>query len=479
MRNSFFMEMLLLVLILGCTKATEDEVVYEGLRLDMSALTLNRDILATIVPALNRTLKAQFHDLKESGSFWTTLHLTHIRITYYKINEERFNLTGFEYDAPVYKLKGAFESIYFHIAFHYTKTWLGIKVSSGHGSAAVTNVNSEILVLFNETDPDVVIPHPWDIKDLTLSSSLGAPTSWAKSMLHKHFIPVFHKAVDDAMFDFAHNLLRTYRYIEDIFPHDIDLVFRNDIISVKPTVNGSYLSIAFNTNITVNQYIVKKMYRQMKTDVVPQGDFDYCLAAQLVPDVLDALGKGGYYDTEVPPELWGFETEKIREFFNIMPTLKERYTGEETFAIHCQSSRFETTNDITQRGSQSPVLQMQNPTYCFVYVPATGEYFMMVDMFMRFYYEMKCTNESFYGHILFASLYGFKTLPDLPESKRLILDEHLQKFTSFFTDSELISPGIKVIPNRHNELKYDWAYIRPEEICFYYKENKPYTPNNN
>ena len=471
----FSRAILLLAVIAGCAMTLED-VYYEGLRLDMSALTLNRDIISNIVPALNRTLAATFPDMKEAGTFWSELHLSNIKVTYYKIVEDRFNITGFEYKYPIYKLKGGFESIYFHIAFDYKRTFLGFPVATGKGAGAVTNINSEILVLFNESDPDVLIPHPWDIRNMTVTSTLFAPTAWAQRMLHKNFIPLFHKVVDDSMFDFAHKLLRTYRYIEDIFPHDIDLVFRNDILSVTPTVGGNYLSIAFRTNITVNQYIFKRVHRRMRGEVVPKGDFDYCLSAQLVPDVMDALGKGGYYDSELPPSLWGFETDKIREFFNILPSLQERYTGDEPFAIHCQSSRFETVNDITQKDLSNPLLQLQNPNYCFIYVSSTGEYFLMVDIFMRFYYEMKCKDESFYGHILHAQVYGFNTLPSLPESKRRIVDDHLQKYISFFHDSELISPGIRVMPNRHEELAFEWAYMMPEEICFYYKEKRPISP---
>ncbi len=476
MRYFTSMGALMLVVLFGASAALE-EVWYEGLRLDMSALTLNRDILATIIPALNRTLEARFPDIVQKGSFWSETHLKDIRITYYKINEERLNITGFEYTYPIYKLKGTFESIYFHISFQYIRKVLGVTIGSGHGTGAVTNLNNEILVFFNESDPDVQIPHPWDVRNLTFTGWF-APSSEAKTLLHAHFVPVFHKAVDDAMFDFAHKLLRTYRYIEDVFPHDIDLVLRNDISGVMPTVGGNYLSITFRTNITVNQYIVKRMYRRMRAEVVPKGDFDYCLSAQLVPDVMDALGKGGYYDSEVPYSMWGFETGTVREFFDILPSLRDKYTGEEPFAIHCQSSRFETVNDITQRNMQTSLLQLQNPNYCFIYVPSTGEYFLMVDIFMRFYYEMKCKNESFYGHIMHSQMYGFKTLPSLPESKMRLLSDHLEQFTAFFSDTELISPGVQVVPNRHNELKYEWAYIMPEEICFYFKETRPISPNN-
>lgn len=460
---------LLSILVLGSALETQQ---YEGLRLDMSALTLNRDILGSIMPGLVKTLAHTFADINEAGNFFTHMYLTNIKITGYKINEERFDMNKYTYNGTTYTLQGAFEAIYFHISFNFKETFIGIPINTGHGSGAVTNLNSRILVFFNESDPDVQLPHPWDVKNVTLSS-LFPPTSWCQKMLHTHFVPHFHKAVDDSLNEFAHNLLKNYRYIEDIFPHNIDLVFRNDIISVMPSMGGTFISIAFKTNITVDQHVIKKMYRRMNGTIIPRGDFDYCLAGQLVPDVMDALAKGGYYDAEVDPGLLDYKTSKIREFFPIMPNLQERYTGDEDFAIHCQSSRFETVNDITERGKEYPLPQMQNPTFCFIYAVTSGEYFLILDIFLRFFYEMKCTlNQSFIGHVLTSDLYDFKTLPELPYSRHEMLDPHVRFFAHFFSDSELMSPGIKILPNREKELKFDGCYAMSEDICFHYKENR-------
>ncbi|MDR3737349.1 MAG: hypothetical protein P4L10_17715 [Acidobacteriaceae bacterium] len=443
----------------------------------MSALTLNRDILGVIIPALKLTLDATFPDIEGEGSFGSKKYMKNIKITSYKINEERFDINRYEYVAPTYKLKGSFEAIYFNVEFEYVQTWLGITVSSGPGSAAITNVNSEILVFFNESEPDVQIPHPWDVKNLTISAWISDST-WATTELHEHFVPHFHQVVDKSMDEFAHNLLKTYTYIEDVFPDDIDLVFRNKLMTVQPSMAGTYFSLAFKMNITVNNNIHRKMYRKMNGTIVPQGDFDYCLPAELIPAVLDTLGKGGYYDTEVMPEIWGFESDSIKEFYNIIPSLKEKYPESAKFAIHCQSSRFETVNDITQRDWIEPVLQLQDPGYCFAYLVDEGEYFLLLDVFMRYYYEMKCKVDSYYGHILYSELYAFRTVPELPYSRHEIMGHHLTNYSEIFHDSELVSPGIKVIPNRHTELTFASAYISREEICFYYKENRPIANNN-
>ena len=469
MRGLYTIAMLLLGFASGLDYAS-----YEGLRLDMSALTLNRDIIGTVIPGLNRTLKATFPDVSEEGSFFTKMRIHNMRITYYKVDEQRFLIDEYEYKAPIYKLKGGFEAIYFHISFHFEETWIGIPICSGTGSGAVTNVNNLILVFFNESDPDVQIPHPWDIKNLTLSS-LFKPTTWVLSLLHKSFIPHFHKAVDDSMYDFAHNLLRTYRYIEDVFPHDIDLIFRNDWISVKPTVNGDYFTISFKTNITVNGYVHRKMYRTMNGTVAPRGDFDYCLASQLVPDVMDALGKGNYYDSDVPASLWGLDTNTVHEFFGILPGLRNTYTGMEEVLIHCQISRSLTVNDVTTRGEEQPPLELQLPEHCTFTVMTSGDTFLTTEIIMRFYYECKCKDRDFYGHVSYSRLYEFKELPSLPGQRRALFEIMAHTYAGFFSESELISPGIRVSPNREKELVFEWAYMGLEEICFHYGEVRPST----
>jgi len=458
----------------------EDFVQYEGLRLDLSALTLNRDILGTIIPALNRTKMAGFGTYKEYGSFWHELRVSNVKITSYTINEHRFDMNSYTYSYPTYTLRGTSEAIYFKISFSYRMTCLGIITNAGTGTADVTNVRNEILVFWNESDPDVLIPHPWDIKNLYLSSWFP-PTNWITSILHNQFVKDFHVVVDRAMDDFAHNLLRTYRRIEDYFPHRVELVLFNDIISANSTVDGKYFSIAFKTDITVDRYVKKPMYRRMNGTVVPRGNFDYCFSAQLVPDVMDAMGKGAYYDKEVPVDVWGFGSDEIREFFNIVPSLREKYDPHDKFAISCMSSRFETINDITQRTLPAPLLQLQYPAYCMTLTRKDGRIFLIIDVFARFYYELKAkideknTTEPpvYYGHVRASTLGGFTVSPSLPENKKNLLLDHVLAYVGSFFDQELVSPGLSLRPNRESELQYASAYIMDEEICFYFNEKRP------
>lgn len=377
-------------------------------------------------------------------------------------------MSGFVYNAPIYAIRGTQDAIYFNIAFEYKETWIGIPISSGHGKAEISNVKSVIYVFWNESDPDVQLPHPWDVRNLQLTGSF-APTTWVQQLIHKMFIPVFHQVVDKAMDPFAHNLLKAYRFIEDIFPDDYDLVFRNEILSVAPTVGGDYFSIAFKTNITVNQHIHKKFFRRMTGIVAPRGDFDYCFSSEMVPNVLEAMGKGKYYNMEVPYEFLDFKTNKTKEWCDILPTECKYYPPEAEFQIHCTASTAHTVNDLGKR-EDSYFNQLQEPMDCRVTVPGYLGELLDAELFFRFYYEMKCKEKAFIGHISAAELYSFRTPIPLAESKRKLLEERLSFFASHFNEVELISPGIMIIPNRHTELNFTFAYINTDEICFYYDE---------
>jgi len=463
--------LLILATILTLSK-TLDHVEYQGLRIDFSALTMNRDIISIITPALNRTLEATFPTITEQGSFWTEFYIHNIRITYYKINEQRFDMNRFTYVKPTYTMHGAFESIFFHLEFMVEKKLFGIPIANSKVTAAVTNTANEIRVHYNESEPDVEIPHPWDIKNMTSLSWLISSKT-VIDILHKHFIPHFHKAVDLAMFDFAHELLKKYREIEDVFPGDLDLIFKNNIMSVTPTVEGRFFTIAFNTSMTVNQYLHKKMYRSMLGSVLPQGDFDYCLNSQLVPDVMDILGKGGYYDSEVDPTMMGFASNEVREFFPIFPNLEYKYKPTDQVKIVCSSSRFEATTDLKLHQFSTPVLILQNPLYCFFETVVDGEPFLVADIFIRFFYQMICKDEAFYGHVDGVELFGEKLTPDLPTNRKLILEDKLRIFVQNFHGTDLVSPGIRIVPYRHEQLQFQESYAMSEEICFYYKEKKP------
>lgn len=464
----------LLFLFFALVICSTGSVKYQGLRVDISALTLNRDILACIMPAMNRTLNHTFKSLSEHASL-TSLYINDIKITKPIIEENMFEMETFSYNAPIYQLKSQPGSVRFELSFSYYETFLGFTIASGTGTGYVINMANRIYVFFNETHPDVQLPHPWDVDQIRLSWALFPPTQWIEEVLEKRFIHEFHQVVDDAMFDFAQKLLATYEYVEDVFEDDLDLVYRNRIMDVEATVDGTYMSIGFATNMTANGHLghyVRKMYRWMEGSVAPLGDFSLCLSAELLPDSLDVLSRAGYHNMTMTPDVWGFANNTVSVLFEIMPALKEEYLGKEELMIDCKIPLKATINDITQRGAHDTYLQIQFPAFCVFKVEKKDKIneVLLVDVYTKISYKMNGEDESYKAEAIKSELYDFTETPKLPGNKRNILHIHVLTFSLLFSDGEMIGAGIKVVPNRRDQLKFVGFEPRKEEICFWYDE---------
>jgi len=465
--------MFLLLFFLSIAFATE-EVRYQGLRVDLSAITLNRDILSCITPVMIRTLEHNFRSYHEHGTL-RSLYIKDIKITEPIIDEKLFEIDKFTFKPPIYELKGEPNCIRFSLSFKYSMTFLGLTIASGTGSGIVKNDAEKILVFFNETHPDVHIPYLWDVKDIELSWGIFNPKEWIEKVLEDRFLTEFHEVVDDAMYDFADKLLEAYEKVEDIFGDDYDLLFYNSIMDVKATKNNSYISIGFATNITANDEFVRKMYRVMTEPVSPLGHFSYCLPAELLADSLDVLQRAGYNEMYLEGEFWGFDNSTILALLHILPSLKDEYSNETEFRISCTISPGETINEVTQGKSDNPELEFQYPIYCTFIVLATKEVeVLIVYVYMGFKYSMMVSEEN-QGYIGFADrviLKGFVEDPPLPISRRKKFNENVYSFSRMLEEGEIIAGGIKVRPNREEQLRFSKAEVKAEEICFGYDENE-------
>lgn len=462
-----------LLLVLLWTGCGEDTINYEGLRLDMSALTMNRDILSVLAPAFERVKNHSFPDVREHGIL-RSLSIRDIRITEWQLNENLFDMMRFNFAFPIYTLSGDPGAVQFKLAFSFRMTWLGLPLASGGGVGEVNKEKNEILVLYNESDPDVKLLPPWHVTNIRLDWSLFSPGDWVREVLEKRFIPEFDRILDDCMFDFAHKLLRPYRYIEDSFPDNIDLVFRNEIIEVKPTASGSYLSIGFKTNVTVDNHYVRKVHRRQVGYVNPRKDFNYCFSSQMIPATIDILGKAGYYTESIGWEQWGFLSNSVRELFAILPHLRDIVEESYTFTIECRTSLEEPVNDQRDKNDM-PILRYLYPYFCEFTVAEMGIKPLKVDVFVTIFYEMVAgiNDKVFYGSVRYSELAGFEENERLPPNRRAILEDHARQFCSYFIDKKLASPGIHVYPNRVKELVWNTSEINHfDEICFYYDEKR-------
>lgn len=462
----------ILLVVFICIAHPVDEVQYGGLRVDLSGVTFNRDILACVIPGLNHTRDRSFKSISQPGPYSAKLNISKIEVTNIVINEDLFDMLRVRYKESVYELNGLSGSISFAIRFEYSVSMLGFIIASDAGSGTISNTVGSIFVLFNETRPNIQIPNSWNISKITIPWNLVSPAKWVQALLESQFLPEFAKVVDDSMFGFSHKLLAAYEQMGNAFYDGTDLVFYNFMTSVKSTVGGSYLSIAFGTNVTVNGVYTRKLYRRMTGTAIPMDDLSICFAAQLVPDTLDVLGKGGYYPMEVRPELWGFDNATLWTLFPILPSLKEVYTGDEEYLIACDISRSLSTNDLSQRGSSNPRLEFQYPLVCRFILSSTRQDLLRADLFTRMYYEMVVRDHAFFSHCIYAETYEFGTYPVLPIARREILARNIKQFTTVFNEATILSPGIKPTSIRAREMTFARSYTKQEEICFSYRENR-------
>jgi len=464
----------LFLLTIFYTVAGVEEIRYEGLRVDMSARTLNRDIIECITPAMKKVTTKTFKPYHEHDIF-SSLYIEGIKVTHPEIDERFFTMNKFKFSNSIYEVTTREGCVSFYFSFRYFMNFLGFRVASGTGTALIIHKAKKIYVFFNETHPDVQIPRPWDIINLNIAWGLFTPKAWIRTVLEKKFIPDFHKVVDDAMDDFADKLLKAYEHVEDI-SEDTDLVYHNVIIDVKATVGDSYISIGFDTKITVDDTFVRKMYRRQIESVTPLGDFRYCLAAEMFPDTLDTLSKAGYFKQQLSPKQWGFDNNTVSVLYGIIPRLHNYFLETESFNIICDISHNKPINEITYRGDEDKSLDMQYPMNCeFRGKHRDGEEkgILQLDIYARFKYEMKEIERSYVGHINSTELYGFETAPKLPIINKDILGTHVKKYIQMYENTKILAPGLRIIPNRVDYLKYVRAKITNFEICFDYDEVRP------
>eukprot|EP00829_Urostomides_striatus_P018050 TRINITY_DN6406_c0_g1_i3.p3 TRINITY_DN6406_c0_g1~~TRINITY_DN6406_c0_g1_i3.p3 ORF type:complete len:122 (+),score=38.02 TRINITY_DN6406_c0_g1_i3:65-430(+) len=91
-----------------------------------------------------------------------------------------------------------------------------------------------------------------------------------------------------------------YRHSKAAFPFECDLEYISNLTHVSPIISNMYFSMVFTTRITTNGHIQHKIHRKVISVPSPKGDYEACFSSQLIPIVMDSLGKGGYYDSEMP-----------------------------------------------------------------------------------------------------------------------------------------------------------------------------------
>ncbi len=298
---------------------------------------------------------------------------------------------------------------------------------------------------------------------------------WIQSLLEDSFAPQYRLMARGATKDFGKVLLEKYLKINSQLHRDnIKLVFANTLLDFKPTVSGTHFSLAFHTNMTVNDYVRKGVERTLDVEVESRNrDVRVCVPNEMIPISMEPLSKMGYFDAvETKPKEWGFATNKMGEIFNIFPDLKKRYEPNDEYRITCQGAAFEDFK------SHYPHQEFSRPVYCFLISWKHADYFSTIHIYIHYYYEAKIRNDALYGHTLYAKVENVTVTPPLPADKMALLKPHAEVYGESFHDTAILAPGLKVVPLRSAELGDATFYFRDNgEVCAEWMEKDKVSAN--
>ncbi len=468
--RTFFIAILLAAAFIQLS-AAEDRIKYSGLRLDLSALSLNRDIVYVLNKTIQRTMHANYTVCKDTRG---SAHLSIYAIDIISCGAvgSKFVTNSYKYTKPVYFMSGNPGAIIASFRFQYLLVNGSSKIN-GKGYANIYPIRPDIAVTWTKPHPEVRLPDVWTVDSVKVDTPKLA--EWIQSLLEDSFAPQYRLMARGSMKEFGKVLLEKYLKINSQLPSDkVELLFTNALLDFKPTVSGTHFSLAFHTNMTANDYIKQGVERTMDVEVESRNrDVRVCVPIELIPISMEVLSKSGYFDSfEVKTKDWGFATNKMSELFAIYPDLKKRYEANDMFQIACQGSRFDTFK------SYYPRKEFSRPIYCFMTAERTGEGFMIIDSYIHTYYEAKIRDEAFYGHAIYTKADNVTVTPPLSADKMALFRPHAEMYAESFHDTAIPAPALKVVPLRSAELGDAAFYFRDNgEVCAEWVEKAKVSAN--
>ncbi len=141
--------------------AAEDRIKYSGLRLDLSALSLNRDIVYVLNKTIQRTMHANYTVCKDTRGL-DHLSIYAIEIVSCGAVSSKFVTNSYKYTKPVYFMSGNPGAIIASFRFQYMLVNNIIKIN-GTGYANVYPVRPDIAVTWTKPHPEVKLPDVWTV----------------------------------------------------------------------------------------------------------------------------------------------------------------------------------------------------------------------------------------------------------------------------------------------------------------------------
>jgi hypothetical protein len=207
----------------------------------------------------------------------------------------------------------------------------------------------------------------------------------------------------------------------------------------KTADNVQYVTLQFDSTISIpNRPFNISIWRNITTEGMITSDYDaeICYNIELIPDILDILGKGRYFYL-TPTEAQISLSLSIRQFASVMPELLNYYSEDTPVVVGCRPDISEMVVDLKKAPRT-----LQWPFRCVYAVGSTGEEFLSALVEFRMLYTVSPIN----SNMMTATMNGAYVHNIKPASRYSVLSlsmisEIMNRFSQSFVNQSFLSPG--------------------------------------
>lgn len=240
---------------------------------------------------------------------------------------------------------------------------------------------------------------------------------------------------------------------------------------VVDSTNTPYVTLSFDSLISIpNRPFNTTIFKYINTPNQPQGPFDteVCYNSELIPDILDILGKGRYFYLVANPQQVQL-TLNVKTFASIMPEMLNHYPEETPINIGCRPEINEMAEDVNVVQNVSARV-MQWPFRCVFVVDTTGEEILSSVVEFRMGYSPKVTTDyKLSMQIQFAYVHNMKPQSRFNVNSLSMISEVMNRFSQSFVNFDALTPGyVQVQLNNMGSYTPQKVYQNGDAYCITY-----------
>ena len=462
---------------------------YYGLRVTMSQYSFREDILYFMQEGFNKLgTHFYFQDILEifgeglfaQGIIISNISTNNLEFSYKGVENSSSEWTGSEFRTDLNA------SISLNISFNWKFQLLYIYPLFGTGTGRIetSSISTEVNFTQNPKTQSKIncrLKAKWAIKNLGLNGlhHIAYIGEWMERLFPIGMEEDMRNILENVSDHVSNNLLKTYKESRTPMERDniyIVIVIKNELFSTVES--NSHIVLQFRTNITVEGFPPYNIYIWRFITPIAKGenDLEICMNYELIPDTLEILGKARYFNlplTDIFPKIG-----KVNMFAGALPVLLEMFPSEMDVNIGCTAC---TLYDILDLQCSSDVAMVPPDPYChlmlipinciFATDDLVGATFISVQIFARAnYYPQLTENGGFKANLSYVYLYQYIYTPALSVTAQASINSILEDIIGDLNGQEVLSPGLRVKPNRANDYSLTGRSLYEEHACWEYND---------